>query len=90
MDIFIKFQPVDDFCGAKQCNISYAISLLTAQNQFDLQSLMLQDGYMQRNDENLNFEENTIIRADKVLPYEEAKIFLGLRLFDVPNDIQGL
>jgi hypothetical protein len=88
LDVFIKFQPEDDFCGARQCNLSYAISLLTAQNQFDLQSLMLQDGSMQRNEKDLGFEENTIIRVEKHLPHEDSKIFLGLRLFDVPDDIQ--
>ena len=88
MDVFVKFQPEDDFCGARKCNVSYAISLLTAQSQFDLQSMMLQDGVMERSSNDVDFEENTIIRVAKNLP-EESKVFLGLRLFDVPDDIQG-
>lgn len=87
LDVFVKFQPEDDFCGARKCNVSYAISLLTAQSQFDLQSMMLQDGVMERSSNDVDFEENTIIRVAKNLP-EESKVFLGLRLFDVPDDIQ--
>jgi hypothetical protein len=83
---------VDDFCGARQCNITYAISVLAAQNQFDLQSLMLQDGSMTRGVENKNdayfFEDNTVIRLSRELQNVGGKLYLGVMLFDVPDDIQ--
>jgi hypothetical protein len=92
LDVYLRVQPVDDFCGARQCNITYAISVLAAQNQFDLQSLMLQDGSMTRGVENKNdayfFEDNTVIRLSRELQNVGGKLYLGVMLFDVPDDIQ--
>jgi hypothetical protein len=88
LDVYLRVQPADDFCGARQCNISYALSILsTAQNQFDLQSMMLQDGSMHRN-ERLFFEDNTVVRLTHELRSTRGKIYLGLKLFDVPEDMQ--
>jgi len=61
--------------------------LSTAQNQFDLQSMMLQDGSMHRNDR-LFFEDNTVVRLTHELRSTSGKIYLGLMLFDVPDDMQ--
>jgi len=88
LDVYLRIHPADDFCGARRCNISYAISVLHAQNQFDLQSLMLQDGSMTRN-ERYFFEDNTVIRLTHELRTLGGKIYLGLMLFDVPSDIQN-
>jgi len=49
---------------------------------------MLQDGAMTRNDERLFFEDNTVIRLTQELRTMGGKIYLGLMLFDVPDDIQ--
>ncbi|KAH7730124.1 hypothetical protein AAVH_02616 [Aphelenchoides avenae] len=90
LDVYVRIHPVDDFCGAQKCNITYAISVLVAQNQFDLQSVMLQDGMVARNPR-LFFEENTVIRLTKDLrsTASSGKVYLGLMLFDVPEDIQN-
>jgi len=94
LDVYLRVQPVDDFCGARQCNITYALSVLAAQNQFDLQSLMLQDGSMTRNrgvdqrNDKYFFEDNTVIRLTKELHDVGGKLYLGVMLFDVPDDIQ--
>ncbi|KAI6234466.1 DUF4773 domain-containing protein [Aphelenchoides fujianensis] len=87
LDIYVRISPRDDFCGARSCNISYALALLT-QNQFDLQSVMLQDGTMTRNDR-LFFQDNTVIRLNSELSNNPGKIHLGLSLFDVPDDMQA-
>lgn len=87
LDVYIRVQPVDDFCGARQCNISYAVSMLAAENQFDLQSVMLQDGSMTRNRQYF-FEDNTVIRLTRELRNVTGKLYLGVMLFDVPDDIQ--
>lgn len=49
---------------------------------------MLQDGQMSRNPR-LFFEDNTVIRLTKDLRSTVGKVYLGLMLFDVPDDIQG-
>ncbi|KAI6203644.1 hypothetical protein M3Y94_00580700 [Aphelenchoides besseyi] len=88
LDVYIRVFPRDDFCGAKNCNVTYALSVLLAQNQFDLQSVMLQDGSMARN-ERLYFEDNTVIRLNSDLYNTLGKVYLGLTLFDVPDDMQS-
>jgi len=90
LDVHLKIEPEDDFCGAKQCNISYGISVLAAQNQFDLQSLMLLDGSMKRHssENKFKFEDSTVIRIARGFTASDTNIFLGIRLFDVPDDIQ--
>uniref|UniRef100_A0A914D3X8 DUF4773 domain-containing protein n=1 Tax=Acrobeloides nanus TaxID=290746 RepID=A0A914D3X8_9BILA len=88
LDVFLKVYPADDFCGAQRCNISYAISVLLSPNQFDLQSVMLQEGRVARNDR-LFFEENTIVRLNKNLENATQKVYIGIRLFDVPDDMQN-
>jgi len=87
LDIYLHLDPTDDFCGAKNCNITYALSILTSQNQFDLQSLKLQEGVMRRN-ERYHFEDNTVFRLNNDLFNTQDKIYLGLSLFDVPEDMQ--
>lgn len=51
---------------------------------------MLQDGMVARNPR-LFFEENTVIRLTKDLrsTASSGKVYLGLMLFDVPEDIQS-
>ncbi|KAL3096463.1 hypothetical protein niasHT_029822 [Heterodera trifolii] len=96
LDVYLRVEPVDDFCGALRCNISYAILLTNMQNKFDLHSLMLQDGHMpRRSQENgqppvggFFFEDNTVVRLSDELRTKRGKIYLGLMLFDLPDDIQ--
>ncbi|KAE9549315.1 hypothetical protein FO519_007466 [Halicephalobus sp. NKZ332] len=51
---------------------------------------MLLDGSMRRtpHKNKFKFEDSTIIRIARGFTASETKIFLGLRLFDVPDDIQ--
>jgi len=87
LDVHLRVQPADDFCGARRCNVTYALSVLNAHNQYDLQSLMLQDGLMTRNDRYF-FEDSTVVRLTNQLRTMSGKIYLGFYLFDLPDDIQ--
>ncbi|KAI6182078.1 hypothetical protein M3Y97_00341500 [Aphelenchoides bicaudatus] len=78
LDIYLHIYPSDDFCGASQCNITYALSLL---------SVKLQEGLMTRN-LRYTFEDNTVMRLNKGMFHTLDKIYLGLSLFDVPEDMQ--
>lgn len=103
--MYLRIESFGDICGGRNCNLTYAISLLCAQNQFDLQvyafylcfflhlliikSLMLQDGKMLKRSKT-SFEENTVIRLmPDLLQNNSSKLYLGLMLFDVPSNIQG-
>uniref|UniRef100_A0A914HFM3 DUF4773 domain-containing protein n=1 Tax=Globodera rostochiensis TaxID=31243 RepID=A0A914HFM3_GLORO len=95
LDVYLRVEPVDDFCGALRCNISYAILLTNMQNKFDLHSLMLQDGHMPRRSHGnggqsagVFFEDNTVVRLSDELRNKREKIYLGLMFFDLPDDIQ--
>uniref|UniRef100_A0A183BHX5 DUF4773 domain-containing protein n=1 Tax=Globodera pallida TaxID=36090 RepID=A0A183BHX5_GLOPA len=95
LDVYLRVEPVDDFCGALRCNISYAILLTNMQNKFDLHSLMLQDGHMPRRSNGNDgqsagvfFEDNTVVRLSDELRSKREKIYLGLMFFDLPDDIQ--
>uniref|UniRef100_A0A915CVF1 DUF4773 domain-containing protein n=1 Tax=Ditylenchus dipsaci TaxID=166011 RepID=A0A915CVF1_9BILA len=95
-DVYLKVQPVDDFCGARQCNITYSISVLSAGigSVFGSEPLLLLDGNMVRRlDKTHNkyfFEDNSVVplyegmqKADK-----ERQLYLGIRFFELPEDIQ--
>ncbi|CAD5205917.1 unnamed protein product [Bursaphelenchus okinawaensis] len=86
LDVYLRIEPTDDFCGPRQCNISYAMSVLLSQNHFDLQSVMLQEGSMIRINDRV-FQDNTVIRLSPDVIASD-KIYLGLSLLDVPEDMQ--
>ncbi|CAD5208779.1 unnamed protein product [Bursaphelenchus xylophilus] len=86
LDVYLRVEPTDDFCGPRQCNISYAMSVLLSQNHFDLQSVMLQEGSMMRINDRI-FQDNTVIRLSPDV-LESDRIYLGLSLLDVPEDMQ--
>ncbi|KAI1728339.1 hypothetical protein DdX_00510 [Ditylenchus destructor] len=89
LDVYLRIQPADDFCGARECNVTYAVSVLAAQNQFDLQSVMLLYSSMRRDTQrDFYFEDNTVIRLTRELLDSSGKLYLGIMLFDVPDDIQ--
>lgn len=51
---------------------------------------MLQDGKILKTSKTM-FEENTVIRlTPELLRNNSAKLYLGIMLFDVPSDIQGI
>jgi hypothetical protein len=53
---------------------------------------MLQDGHMTRrsnaNGGNYFFEENTVVRLSEQIRRAHENIYLGVKLLDVPEDIQ--
>uniref|UniRef100_A0A7E4VCC8 DUF4773 domain-containing protein n=1 Tax=Panagrellus redivivus TaxID=6233 RepID=A0A7E4VCC8_PANRE len=88
LDVAIMLQPEDDFCGARQCNVSYTISVLNAQYEFDLQSIMLVDGGIMTRDEDDNiFQDSTVIRVPRATGTNN-KTYLGIKFYDLPDDIQ--
>ncbi|KAM3722388.1 putative RING-H2 finger protein [Dirofilaria immitis] len=91
LDLYIKFSPIDDriICeNDPPCSIPYALSVLHSPNHFDLQSIMMQDGGLLRYSHN-RYSDSTVIRLTKAMKlHNNGKIYLGLRFFDLPIDMQ--
>uniref|UniRef100_A0A9J2P0P4 DUF4773 domain-containing protein n=1 Tax=Ascaris lumbricoides TaxID=6252 RepID=A0A9J2P0P4_ASCLU len=87
LDVYIKVTPSHMMCKREvKCVIPYALAMLTSPNQFDLQSSMMQEGMLSYS--NGRFNDSVVVRLSRAVKHHEGKIYLGLRLFDIPEGSQ--
>ncbi|KHN77208.1 hypothetical protein Tcan_15469 [Toxocara canis] len=87
LDVHIKVTPSHIMCKREaKCTIPYALSMLVSPNQFDLQSSMMQEGVLSYS--NGRFNDSTVVRLSRSIKHHEGKLYLGLRLFDIPEGSQ--
>uniref|UniRef100_A0A914RFX8 DUF4773 domain-containing protein n=1 Tax=Parascaris equorum TaxID=6256 RepID=A0A914RFX8_PAREQ len=83
----MKVTPTHMMCKREvKCTIPYALAMLTSPNQFDLQSLTMQEGMLSYS--NGRFNDSVVVRLPRAVKHHEGKLYLGLRLFDIPEGSQ--